>query len=109
MGYVQNANGDRVEQVRATVGLAATFFGIVTVNTTGAQILAANLSRQQGVWLHSNTGTNVGLFGDTIDTAVVPLSPGAGTNYCQPIYIPGTGALYVKAVVGPVQVVGYWV
>ena len=72
-----------------------TAFGTSTgINTTGVQVLAANPNRKWGVWLKCTHATNGALVGKDSGSAVVA----AVNNVTAPrLFIPGTGAIFVKA------------
>ena len=101
------ANGGGTVTASITNGLSATFFNAVTVNTTGSQALAANTGRQLGVWIQCDTASVQALVGDALNTAVVPIGNSTAATLL-PHFIPGTGAIYVKAATAFVNYSGYW-
>jgi len=108
MAYTTNANGEMAMLTRTTLGLAANYFNGVTINTTGTAVLAANASRQLGVWLRCDTASAIALVGDVLGTAVMGIGGGTAALLNQQ-FIPGTGAIYVKASSGFVNVSGCWI
>lgn len=88
---------------------AATFFSSTGINTTGVQVLAANPNRKMGIWLFTGEsgGTDAVLFGDASGTALCKIQPQGATNSVPPVFIPGTGALFIKASANTVDVAGY--
>jgi len=71
-----------------------TFGSSAAVNTTGLQILAADPLRRMGTWIRNTGGTNALLVGDASGTAVYSQAASAAA---PPVFIPGTGAIFVKA------------
>ena len=109
MGFASNADGVMAAVSRPTLGLQATFFSAVTVNTTGTTALAANAARQLGVWITSDTNSIAGRVGSNINDALVRLSPAGATNSPAPFFIPGTGPIYVKTDSGISNFYGYYI
>lgn len=71
-----------------------TFGANASVDTTGAQMVAANPNRKHGVWIRCTHGSVSALVGDATGTAVVTLQASAAAPFT---FIPGTGAIFIKA------------
>lgn len=56
----------------------------------------------------NNTASLTGLAGDALSTAVVPVGRGTAA-LLLPIFVPGNGAIYVKASSGVISITGYWI
>jgi hypothetical protein len=104
-----NIDGSTQDIRLTTLGLTATFFGVVTVNTTGSAVLAANASRKIGVWVQNKTATVFASVSDAIAQEGVSLSPALASNSAFPTFVPGNGAIYVRAATTPCSIIGYWI
>lgn len=109
MAQTFGAGGNALVDVRPTLGLSATFFGVITVNSTGSEVVATNAHRKLGVWIQNSSSAISLLVGDNINSAVVIATNPGASNSPQPLFIPGTGPVYAKALTNPVSVTGFYI